>query len=164
MKSEYTEVWTKNGVEVPTSEKTIILPFKRASARALIVRKRDGAILGTLHNINGDYALPGGGFENGETSAEAVLRELDEENIVLINKDPSWKSDIVVDYYGGYSELSVWHLFVVDDAEFGECEENIESRWISQDEDVWHPYLKEKIILAICRLQPDLSKKTLTID
>lgn len=164
MKSEYTEVWTKNGIEVRTEEKNIVLPFKKTSARALILRKRDGAIVGTLHNLNGMYALPGGAFENGETSEEAVLRELKEENIVLINMDPSWKSDIAVDYFGGYSELSVWHLFVVDDAEFSECVENIETRWVTQNEDVWHPLLKEKIIITISRLQPNLLRKTLTIE
>lgn len=164
MKSEYTEVWTSNGVEVPTSQKSIILPFKRASARALILRKRDGAVLGTLHAVDGNYALPGGAFEDGETSQEAVLRELEEENIVLVNQDPSWRTDIVVDYFRGYGELSIWHIFVVDDAEFGACDENIESRWISQDEDLWHPYLKEKIILAICRIVPDLAKKNLSIE
>jgi len=164
MKSEYTEVWTENGVEIPITKKIVNLPFKRTSARALVVRKRDGAILGTLHVNRGNYALPGGAFENGETSAEAVMRELEEENIVLINKDPSWKNKINVDYYEGYSELSVWHLIAVEDAEFGDCEENIESRWVSQDEDVWHPHLREKIIFAISRLLPDMTIKSLKIE
>ncbi len=121
------------------------MPFSRVSARAIIIRQKDGAILGTLHRVNGMYALPGGGLENNENAEEAIARELQEENISLIGIDDGWRERITVDYYNGYQELTVWYLFVVKDADIKPCEENIETRWISQDEDVWYPLIREKI-------------------
>jgi 8-oxo-dGTP pyrophosphatase MutT (NUDIX family) len=133
------------------------LPFGRVSARAIIVRQEDGAILGTLHRINGRYALPGGGLENNESAEDAIIRELHEENITLIGSDNNWHERITVDYYNGYKELTLWFLFVVKDADVQPCEENIETRWITQDEDVWYPLTREKIMLSIRSHVPELA-------
>jgi 8-oxo-dGTP pyrophosphatase MutT (NUDIX family) len=133
------------------------LPFGRVSARAIIVRQEDGAILGTLHRINGRYALPAGGLENNESAEDAIIRELHEENITLIGSDNNWHERITVDYYNGYKELTLWFLFVVKDADVQPCEENIETRWITQDEDVWYPLTREKIMLSIRSHVPELA-------
>lgn len=163
MKSEYIDVWYTDGVEIKGKHKAIDLPFKRACARALIIRKADGAILGTLHRKGGRLAPPGGSIEDGESSAQAVIRELSEENILLVGPDPNWGERVAVDYYDGYHELSVWHVFQVEDVSIGESEENIESRWVQQDEDVWYPHMHEKIILTINRFLPELANKKLVI-
>ena len=139
------------------------MPFSRVSARAIIIRQKDGAILGTLHRVNGMYALPGGGLENNENAEEAIARELQEENISLIGIDDGWRERITVDYYNGYQELTVWYLFVVKDADIKPCEENIETRWISQDEDVWYPLIREKILLSVQKQMPELARQKLSI-
>lgn len=86
------------------------------------------------------------------------MRELQEENITLIDGGDDWRERVTVDYYIGYKELSLWYLFVVSDADVQPCEENIETRWISQDEDVWYPLMREKIMLAIRGQVPNLLK------
>jgi len=134
------------------------LPFNRVSARAIIVRHSDGAILGTLHRKNGRYALPGGAVDDNERVEDTILRELKEENITLIDSDDYWHERITVDYYHGYQELSVWYLFVVQGADVKPCEENIETRWIGQDEDAWYSLMKEKILLALQKQAPSLLK------
>ena len=158
MKAEYTDVWYADGQEIIGLAKTVGLPFKRISARAVILRRKDGFLLGTLHRQDGRYALPGGTVEDGESTAQAVKRELAEENIILIN--PDWDSRVAVDFYDGYRELSVWHIAIVDDAEIGFSEENVESKWLAQDEDVWYPYMHENLILTLNRYLPDLSMKS----
>jgi 8-oxo-dGTP pyrophosphatase MutT (NUDIX family) len=163
MKSAYTEIIYQNGLEITGSHKVIELPFKSVSARALIVRRRDCSILGTLHRKNGKFALPGGSINDGENPAQAVIRELREEKLTLINPDPSWENSLTVDYYDGYGELSVWYLILVEDVEIGECAENIETKWITQDKDDWYPYLHQMIILALCRLSPEMAKKTVAV-
>lgn len=97
-------------------------------------------------------------MEDNEKVEDAILRELQEENIILMDSDDNWHERITVDYYHGYQELSVWYLFVVEDADVKPCEENIETRWVSQDEDAWYPLMKEKIMLAIQRQAPSLLK------
>lgn len=81
MRSEYTEIWNVAGEEILGQNKVVDLPFKRISARAIIIRRSDGSIVGTLHRRGGKYALPGGAPEDGESILEAVVRELEEENI-----------------------------------------------------------------------------------
>jgi len=163
MKCEYTEVWSVDGEEIAGQQKVISLPFRRVSARAIIIRKRDGAILGTLHRRGGKYALPGGSLEDGENPLEAVLRELDEEHIYLIEPNKSLGNAFAVDYFAGYGELSVWHFFLVTDAHIGVSEENIESRWISQDEDVWYPDMYERLLIEIHKHLPHLAKKDIQV-
>jgi len=153
MKAQYTDVWFDQGKEIPGSAKSVKLPFKRVSARAVILRRKDGFIIGTLHRKDGKYALPGGAIEDGESTEQAVRRELAEENINLSNPEDS---GLVVDYFDGYGELSVWHIVIVDEAEIGYSEENVESRWVSQGEDVWYPSMREHILLGLNRYQPKL--------
>ena len=134
------------------------LPFYNISARALIIRRSDGSILGTLHRKGGKYALPGGAAEDGESLDETILRELEEENIRLIGKDEHWKENIIVDYFKGYRSFALWYLIPVDDVEVAECDENIETRWIAQQENVWYPLMRERILLEIERLLPEQLK------
>jgi 8-oxo-dGTP pyrophosphatase MutT (NUDIX family) len=154
MKAQYTDVWFDQGREIPGSVKSVNLPFRRISARAIIIRRKDGFIIGTLHRKNGKYALPGGAVEDGESTEQAVRRELAEENFNLIS--PEWETRVVVDYFDGYCELSVWHIIIVDNVEIGFSEENVESRWVAQEEDVWYPYMQERILLALNHFLPKL--------
>ncbi len=163
MKAKYKEVWYVKEKEIQGEEKTVQLPFGRTSARALIVRRSDGAILGTLHRVDGKLAPPGGAIDDGESSAESVARELDEENIQLIGDSGEWEKRITVSYFDGYKELSVWHIFDVEDAVIGECDENIFSRWVSQDEDVWYPSMREWIILTLEIYLSELVSKSLAV-
>ncbi|MFN2281162.1 MAG: NUDIX hydrolase [Anaerolineales bacterium] len=163
MKAEYQDVWFKHGIEVGGSHKIVELPFRRITSRAIIVRKSDLALLGTLHRKGGKFALPGGNIEDGETAEEAIIRELDEERIQLIRPDPNWQETLAVDYYDGYKELCVWYIIPVKDVKLGESEENIESRWISQGEDAWYPYMRERIILNLCKLKPALAELSISI-
>lgn len=150
MKTEYLDVkFGSKGEEIVGNHKTIKLPFRKTSARAIIVRRRDGAILGTLHHKGGKYALPGGAIDDGESAEEALLRELEEENITLIGSDDAWRERISVDYYAGYEELTVWYFFIVDDAAVGPCQETVETRWVNQHEDVWYPGMRERILLTV---------------
>jgi 8-oxo-dGTP pyrophosphatase MutT (NUDIX family) len=154
MKAQYTDVWFDQGREILGSEKSVNLPFRRISARALIIRRKDGCIIGTLHRDNGRYALPGGAVEDGESTEQAVSRELAEENFNLIS--PEWERRVVVDYFDGYGELNVWHIIIVDNVGIGFSEENVESRWVSQEEEVWYPFMQERIILALNQYLPEL--------
>jgi len=156
MQTTYIEKGIKNGTTITGSQKTVTLPFYNISARALIVRRKDGCILGTLHRKGGKYALPGGAAEDGEDLAETVVRELEEENIRLIGMDADWQENIIVDYFKGYRSFALWYLIPVDDAEIAPCDENIETRWITQNEDAWYPLMRERILLEIQRHTPEL--------
>jgi 8-oxo-dGTP pyrophosphatase MutT (NUDIX family) len=161
VKAQYTDVWFDQDREIPGSEKSVNLPFRKISARALIIRRKDGFIIGTLHRKNGKYALPGGALENGESTEQAVRRELAEENFKLIS--PEWETRVVVDYFDGYGELSVWHIIIVDDVEIGFSEENIKSRWVGQEEDVWYPFMHERILLTLNNYLPELCKAKIEV-
>ena len=161
MKAHYKDVWFEQGREISGSTKSVKLPFRRISARAIIIRRKDGFIFGTLHRKNGRFALPGGAAEDGESTEQVVRRELAEENFNLLC--PAWETRVVVDYFDGYGELNVWHIIIVDDVEIGFSEENIESRWVAQEEDVWYPFMHERIILAINKYLPELSKAKITV-
>ena len=63
------------------------LPFKKVTARAILVRREDGCLFGVLHEINGRYSPPGGAVDQGESPEEALLRELEEEKIRMISPD-----------------------------------------------------------------------------
>ena len=131
-------------------------PFKQITARAIIIRRRDGALLGALHREDGKYALIGGAVDRGETPEEAILRELDEERVRLIGGDKTWEDRLAVDYYHGNGTLNLWYLFVVDDVQLGKNDEVIDTRWFDQTQDVWYPGMREKICLAIQNYVPDL--------
>jgi len=156
MLTTYIEKGIKNGKIITGSEKTVNLPFYNISSRALILRRSDGSILGTLHRKGGKYALPGGAAEDGEDLAETVMRELEEENIRLIGMHADWQENIIVDYFKGYRSFALWYLIRVDDAKIAPCDENIETRWVSQDEDAWYPLMRERILLEIQRYAPEL--------
>jgi hypothetical protein len=44
----------------------------------------------------------------------------------------------------------------VDNVGIGFSEENVESRWVSQEEEVWYPFMQERIILALNQYLPEL--------
>ncbi|MDH5507704.1 MAG: NUDIX hydrolase [Anaerolineae bacterium] len=138
--------------------RTVTLPIDMVSSRAIIVRRSDGALLGTLHRENGRIALPGGLIDDGENPEDTILRELDEENITLQGSDDDWRSRLSVDYFSGYRALSLWYIFVVANAEVTKNDETIETKWFQQEEDVWYPNMREKIILAMQEHVPDLVK------
>ncbi len=156
MEATYQEVWSTEDRLIYGETKTIYLPFRRVSARALIVRRSDSAILGVLHRTGGRLALPGGAIDDGEGPIQALARELEEEKITLIGDSGEWQARFEVDYYHGYGELSLWHIFDVEDVEIGECDENIQVRWVAQDEQVWYPGIRERILLILRRHLPAL--------
>jgi 8-oxo-dGTP pyrophosphatase MutT (NUDIX family) len=161
MKAEFNRVSFLNNEEVKGPQRIVHLPFDRVSARAIIIRRCDGKVLGTLHRQGAHFAFPGGAVEDGESTLQATKRELVEENIVLANAE--WLPQFAVDYFDGYKELSVWHLALVDDAAIGSCPENIESRWLDQLEDVWHPYMREKMIVALNLYCPELARANVVV-
>jgi len=164
MKANYTETFiTDDGTVFQGPQKTVELPFSRVSVRAVIVRRKDGAIIGTLHHQNGRYALPGGGTDDGENTEETIVRELHEENITLMGSDGDWRRRIITDYFHGYRELAVWYVFVVEDAVIESCEENVETRWVQQIEDVWYPFMRERLLLALQVLIPELVRQRVSI-
>ncbi len=163
MQAKYRDIWFLKGEEIQGDDKNVNLPFGRISARAMVVRRKDGAILGTLHHEGAKLAPPGGAVDDGESPDQAVERELAEENIQLINSSDTWRTRFDVSYFDGYKELSIWYIFDVEDAEIGECEENIFSRWVSQDEDVWYPGLREQMLLMIKSNLSEFLRKDLVI-
>jgi len=86
---------------------------------------------------------------------------LAEENFKLIS--PEWETRVVVDYFDGYGELSVWHIIIVDDVEIGFSEENVKSRWVGQEEDVWYPFMHERILLTLNNYLPELCKAKIEV-
>ena len=80
---------------------TVQLLFDHITARAVIVRRRDGALLGVLHRHDGSYAPPGGHMDQGESPDVTLMRELDEERVRLIDVDEKWRDNLVVDYFDG---------------------------------------------------------------
>ena len=132
------------------------LPFKNITSRAVIMRRDDGCLLGVLHHKTGKYAPPGGHLEDGESPEEAVMRELEEECIRLIDSDAHWFERLAVDYYPGYQALNCWYVFLVEDVQLGESNEIVDARWLDQSQDVWYPNMREKIFLAIKTYVPDM--------
>jgi ADP-ribose pyrophosphatase YjhB (NUDIX family) len=131
-------------------------PFKQVSARAIILRRRDGALLGALHRKDGKYAPLGGQVEEEETPEFTLMRELGEENIRLIDSLQGWENRLTVDYHHGDGSLNIWYIFIVDDVQLGENKEVLDTRWFDQTQDVWYPGMREKICLAIKKYVPDL--------
>lgn len=143
--------------QIPQS--TIELPFDEVTARAILIRRRDGAVLGVIHShrTDGKYTLPGGHVHDGESADGALMRELEEEGIRLVDADERWREKLVVDYYHATQTLNLWYLIMVDDASVsGLSDEVQEARWLDQSQSVWYPTLHEKICLAIQDNLPDL--------
>ncbi len=155
MKAEYQDIFIVKGQGITGDQKSISLPFTHVSSRAIILRKKDGAILGALHRPNGKYALPGGAIDDGESAEDALQRELKEEGFRLIGSDEGWRERLGVDYYSGYNELCLWYVFLVDDVDTEKNEEILNTRWIRQEEDLWYPYVREKILLNLLQYVPD---------
>jgi len=156
MKAEYQDIFVLKGKGIAGDYKSITLPFTHVSSRAIILRKKDGAILGALHHPDGNYALPGGAIDDGESAEDALQRELEEEGIRLIGSDEEWRERLGVDYYVGYNELCLWYVFIVDDVETQENKEILNIKWIQQNDDLWYPYVREKILLNLLQHVPDL--------
>lgn len=138
--------------------RNIELPFDMVTARAIIIRREDGAILAMVHHEGAKYALPGGLIDDGESAHEAVMRELEEENVQLSGIISGWEENIFTDYFAGYKALNLWFVIPVDEATFGPNPETLETRWIAQDEDFWHPGMREKILMAVGQYVPNLIK------
>jgi len=139
------------------------LPFKRVTVRAIIIRREDGALLGMLHRKNGKYAPPGGGMKKDETAEETLLRELEEEKIVVTGHDPKWRERIAVDYYDQTGELNIWYILLAEDVHIGNSEEWVDARWLDQTQDVWYPQMRERIFLAIEDYIPDMLKVEVSV-
>jgi len=155
MRVSYQDIFVNKGKVIPGEDKNIRVPFRRVSARALVVRRKDGAVLGTQHRANAGFALPGGSVEDGESAEQAVVRELYEENIALIGGDETWRDQITVDYFAGYRELSIWFMFLVDEVEIKPSYENVTTRWLLPEENLWHAHLGDRIRTFIRRSAPD---------
>lgn len=67
-------------------------------------------------------------IDDGENAEEALMRELEEENITLIESDGAWSERMSIDYHASYRELNVWYVFIVEDAVIGPCHETVESK------------------------------------
>ena len=154
MKATYDKDIFFKGKRRDWGERTIELPFNRVSARALVVRRSDGAILGVRHQPGRGMALPGGGIEDGEDPPQALRRELAEEGITLIGADEGWQDKFGVDYYEGYKELNFWFAIAVDDAELTPNPEINEWAWVPQTENPWYPNMGAQIAVFIARYFP----------
>ena len=111
----------------------------------------------TRHHLGAKYALLGGGLNDGEDPATAIIRELSEENIMLQNLDANWFDRVTVDYFVPYRELAFWYLMTVEDTIIGPSE-NIELRWVDQNDDILYPNILAKIILHMKAYVPTLVK------
>jgi 8-oxo-dGTP pyrophosphatase MutT (NUDIX family) len=164
MEATFNEITYYQGEPQVGGRKTIHLPFARVSARALIVRQRDGSILGVLHRPDGRFALPGGGVDAGEAPPDALLRELAEENIVLAGLVPGWEEQFGVDYFPGYRELNLWYVLLVDDVQTSPSPEIVAYRWVPQTEDPWYPGMLAQIMLLINRYLPKISQAVVEVN
>ena len=156
MEIKYTDTLIIDGKKIAGDHKTSYLPFSHVSARAIIIRRSDGAILGALHRQDGKYALPGGALDDGESAEDALIRELREEGISLIGNDQDWRNRIGVDYYSGYNELCLWYLFLVDGVELSENDELLDIRWINQSDDPWYPGNRKKFLICVQHYLPEM--------
>ena len=139
------------------------LPFKKVTARAILLRRGDGCLFGVLHQANGKYSPPGGAVMEGESPEQALLRELEEEKIRLIAPDTKWRERMAVDYFAGRKELNIWYIFLVDDVQVGDSKEIVDARWLDQTQDVWYTSMREKIVLAIDEHIPDFLKVEVSV-
>lgn len=154
MRATFHEINYYDGQTFDLGEKTVTLPFHRISARAIIVRRVDGAILGVRHGPTRRAALPGGGVDDGETPAQALRRELSEEGFTLIGADDVWAERFGVDYYAGYKELNFWFLITVEEVQVTPNPEIFASQWVQQAENPWYPGMGTLIRLLVEKYLP----------
>jgi 8-oxo-dGTP pyrophosphatase MutT (NUDIX family) len=169
MKATFNEINYYNAQTCDLGPKTVILPFHRISARAILVRRTDGAILAVRHGPTRMLALPGGGVDDGETPAQALLRELSEEGFTMVSADEEWQERFGVDYYTGYKELNFWFLITVKDVEISPNPEIYEWKWVSQDggmqtENLWYPGMGALILLLVQKYLPKHFKTLSSIE
>ncbi|GAB4578839.1 MAG: hypothetical protein Fur0022_15760 [Anaerolineales bacterium] len=155
MQATFHEINHSNDQIIDLGSKTVTLPFHRVSARALILRRSDGAILGVRHGPTRRMALPGGGVDDGESPAQALRRELSEEGFTLIGADDAWEERFGVDYYAGYKELNFWFLIPVEDATLTPTPEIYAWQWVPQAENPWYPGMGALILLLIQKYLPE---------
>ena len=139
---------------------TYKLPFEHASARAIIIRRKDGALLGVLNNADHKYEAPGEPIAAGETPAEALLRLFEKRHFLMVDSDVRWENRMSVDFSQNVNQLDIYYIFLVDDVRVGGSTEIMEVRWLDQTQDVWRPLLREKILLALKEYFPEM----LTVD
>jgi 8-oxo-dGTP pyrophosphatase MutT (NUDIX family) len=156
MKATYNEIIHYGGQTHDLGQKTVTLPFHRVSARAIFIRRSDGAILGVRHQPGRGVALPGGGVDDGETPSQALERELSEEGFTLIGADDDWHERVGVDYYAGYRELNFWFLITVEDVRIMPNPEIHAWEWVAQDENPWYPGMGAMILLLVQKYLPEL--------
>ena len=156
MKATFNEINYYDGQTLDLGPKTVTLPFHRISARAILVRRSDGAILGVRHGPKRMLALPGGGVDDGESPAQALRRELIEEGFTLIGADDAWETRFGVDYYAGYKELNFWFLITVDDAHMTPNPEIFAYQWVPQGENPWYPGMGALIGLLVQKYLPEM--------
>lgn len=134
----------------------IVLPFEGAAAQAILVRRKDGAILGALYHGDKRYLLPTGQILAGETPVEALSRVLSQLKLQLIDPDVNWDSYLAVNYLPRKNQLGISFVLLVEEVRFGENEALADVRWLDQTQDVWHEQMRENILLAIKAYIPDL--------
>lgn len=139
-------------------KRSVELPFDSVTVKTILVRRRDGFILGMLFSDKDKYTLPGGVMNDSEKTTQAADRILEDNGIILEGPDIRWRERISVDYFSGHRSLSVSYVIVVEGAQWGENEEVTEMRWLDQTQDVWHPVMREKICIAIQENALDLLK------
>ena len=107
----------------------------RTACRAVVLR--DGLLLASLERENGQWMLPGGGLESGETEAECCVREVAEETGFVIR--PSACVLEIDEYYEDWKYVSRYFFGEVT----GTCETHLtaretevgmEARWVPADE------------------------------
>ena len=69
-------------------EQTIVSPYYRVATRAIVLDEQQRLLV--MRNHDGDYELPGGGWEYGETFEDCLRREIAEElGVELLDAEPT---------------------------------------------------------------------------
>lgn len=112
---------------------------------------RDGQILaarrGDAHGFEGGWELPGGKVEPGETSEEALRREIREE--LLLSLSTMWPFDTVEHDYPDFHLSMECLVCPLPKGDEPTLTEHAEVRWLSRDEllDVgWLPADREVVM------------------
>ncbi len=102
----------------------------RAACRAVIIK--DGRILISYENKNGQLMIPGGGIEINETLEECLIREIEEETGFIVKTKQ--KLVTINEYYEDY--LWINHYFICEIIGSGniklsdvELKEDMEAKW-----------------------------------
>lgn len=106
--------------------------FYRISAMGLILNDR-GEVL--MVNEHGDFSLPGGGWEYGETLHECLVRELHEE--ILLTSDFTESVVAALPFYNPGKEA--WQMLIVslihyNELQFAVGEHASDVRWFAPED------------------------------